>query len=460
MTAVLVGDIPQVLEYRLQQECLWSDPVDLTNIIYLYADKIMYVGSMTKVKDLLEQEGYTVTIKYPLLGKTYTDWKLDATPRPHQIPLIEAGLKHRFGFLQAPPGAGKTLVACAIIAQLGLPAIIVTQAGEPFNQAIAAFSKFTNIIPGKIGLGSLTNSPDKVYVVTIQTLGRLKEGTKFYNIIKDTEVVIVDEAHHAVSNSYLNMYKLLTNVKSLICLSATPWRDDDRHELLEGLIGPILHSVDYGDLIDNESLVPLTIYTARVPKKDYGYTAKLFTERPATEFQKRNQFRKVYKDYVINNNQRHEIIADFVDSMGKQRMTTAIICKLIEHAEALHKVIPKAVVLTGKTKTAERERIIRQLQNHEITCVITTVFDEAVDIPSLGGVVFAAGGRSTVKAIQRLRSTRSFNGQVIWGHYHKKRGYALFLLDDADFLRSHTNLTLKVLKKEIAKHRENEIISV
>lgn len=462
MKARLVGEIPKVLEDYLQQKCLWVDPVNLANVIYLYADKIMHIGIMPKVKVFLEEAGYTVEIVRPELHTKHPNWVLNATPRPHQIPLIETGLRERYGFLQAPPGAGKTLVACAIIAKLGLPSIIVTQAGEPFQQAVASLERFTNIKPGKIGLDSLVDSVDQVYVITIQTFNKLRAGTKFHDIVKNAEVVIVDEAHHGVSDSYLKMYSTFTNVQVLLGLSATPWRDDDRHELLEGLIGPILHVVDYGDLIDSESLVPLTIYTARLPRKEYGYTAKMFSaeSKHVTEFQRRSQFRKVYNDYVINNPVRHGIIAEFVSSMESQNMTTAVICKLIEHAEALHKVIPQAVVLTGKTKTKDRLEIIRKLQNHEISCVITTIFDEAVDIPSLGGVVFAAGGKSTVKAIQRLRSTRSFKGMVKWGYYHKKRGYALFLMDDADFLRTHSNQTLKVLKKEIAKHRENEIINV
>ena len=454
-----MGEISQVLEYKLQQECLWVDPIDLSNMIYMYADKIMYVGTVPKVRRILEEEGYTVELKLPQLKQKYTNWQLLATPRPHQVPLIEKGLENRFGFLQASPGAGKTLVACAIIAKLGLPAIIVTQAGEPFKQALTAFDKFTNIKPGKIGLGKLEDSDDEVYVITIQTFNKLKEDSKFHDIIKNIEVVIIDEAHHAVSDSYLNLYNTFTNIKSLICLTATPWRDDDRHELLEGLIGPVLYEVHYGDLIDNASLVPLTIYTAKVPRKDYGYAVSLFGGNAPNEFQRRRQFKKVYDDYIIHNKERHAIIAEFVEGMRASKMTTAVICKLIEHAEELHKMIPGSVVLTGKTKASMREEIIRRLQNHEITCVIATIFDEAVDVPSLGGVVFAAGGKSTVKAVQRLRSTRAFNGRVIWGDYHKKRGYALFLLDDADFLRTHSTTTLKVLKKEIAKHSDNEIIN-
>lgn len=452
-----MGDIPQALEMKLQQECLWLDPDDLTNVIYLYADKIMYVGIVSKVVRILEEEGYTVELKFEELSKKYQNWKLNATPRPHQIPLIQEGLTHRFGFLQASPGAGKTLVACAIVAELGLPAILVTQAGEPFRQAVESFHKFTNIVPGQIGLGKLQDGEDDVYVITIQTFNNLKEDSKFHNIIKHAEVVIIDEAHHAVSDSYLNLYNTLVNVKALICLTATPWRDDDRHDLLEGLIGPVLYEVGYGDLIDNASLVPITIYTAKVPRKDYGYAGKnMFV---ATEFQRRKQFKKVYDDYIVNNIDRHNIIAEFVEEMQSNKLTTAVICKLISHAEALHDMIPNSVILTGKTNKEVRQKIIAKLQRHEITCVITTVFDEAVDVPSLGGVVFAAGGKSTVKAIQRLRSTRSFSGEVIWGHYHKKRGYALFLLDDADFLRSHSSTTLRVLKNEIAKHPDNELIT-
>jgi superfamily II DNA or RNA helicase len=93
-------------------------------------------------------------------------------------------------------------------------------------------------------------------------------------------------------------------------------------------------------------------------------------------------------------------------------------------------------------------------------CVITTVFNQAVDIPSLGAVAIVAGGKSYVKLIQRIRSTRTFSGETATGHLTKTEGIVYYPYDRAPWLQNHSNQALKIFTELCSTHPKNQIIEV
>ena len=80
--------------------------------------------------------------------------------------------------------------------------------------------------------------------------------------------------------------------------------------------------------------------------------------------------------------------------------------------------------------------------DHKIDCVLASkIFDIGVDIPSLAGLVIACGGKSTVKALQRV-------GRVIRKYPGKKFAVVIDFYDQATYLDNHSKTRYKIYKSE------------
>jgi superfamily II DNA or RNA helicase len=102
----------------------------------------------------------------------------------------------------------------------------------------------------------------------------------------------------------------------------------------------------------------------------------------------------------------------------------------------------KCAILDGSNDKDEREKVKKDLQDHKIDCVLASkIFDLGVDIPSLSGLVIASGGKSTVKALQRV-------GRVIRRHPGKTYAVIIDFVDQAPFLDNHSKIRYKIYKSE------------
>jgi ERCC4-related helicase len=122
--------------------------------------------------------------------------------------------------------------------------------------------------------------------------------------------------------------------------------------------------------------------------------------------------------------------------------------------------LAKTAGIEVKSLNALRSKATDMLQHREISCLISTLFDEAVDVPSLDVVAVAAAGASTVKTEQRIRSTRIFSGTLRTGHYTKTRGYVYYPRDNTDFLKTQSRNSLSLLKNIVKEHPKNKWVEL
>jgi len=93
-----------------------------------------------------------------------------------------------------------------------------------------------------------------------------------------------------------------------------------------------------------------------------------------------------------------------------------ILVKTIDHMKILlnecTKQGVKAKTLCGPDDEIKRQSVLGELKQGKIEVIVTTLFDEGFDYPDLRTVVIAAGGKSRVKAIQRIgRGLRTAPGK-------------------------------------------------
>ena len=142
--------------------------------------------------------------------------------RPYQEDAVRAIRSHwvewRRELLVLPTGCGKTVVFNTIAYEQPGRTLILAHREELIEQARNKFFNMFGVMPGKIK--SSENDIKRVTVGSIQTMSR-----RDYTGMFDT--IIIDEAHHAISDSYQTLLKQLPDAK-VLGVTATPDRGDKR----------------------------------------------------------------------------------------------------------------------------------------------------------------------------------------------------------------------------------------
>jgi len=169
--------------------------------------------------------------------------------REDQETALQAIRDHELGVLVAAPGAGKTVVACAVIAHHQRPTLIIVERKplvEQWTERLATYLGLSSKEIGQIGGGR--NKPTGIVDVAMaQSLARredLGEMSGRYGL------VVVDECHHVPAVTFERCVKQIP-ARRWLGLTATPYRRDGLQGLITMYCGPIRYRMD--DKLDLES---------------------------------------------------------------------------------------------------------------------------------------------------------------------------------------------------------------
>lgn len=145
------------------------------------------------------------------------------------------------GVLVAPPGSGKTVIACAAIARRGVSTLILVHKQPLADQWQEQVTSLLGIPKKEVGVfgGSKKHLHGQVDVAMLQTLARAEDVEQ---IVAGYGQLIIDECHHVPAVSFEAVMKRCAP-KFILGLTATPDRKDGLERLLYFQCGPILHTV-------------------------------------------------------------------------------------------------------------------------------------------------------------------------------------------------------------------------
>ncbi|CAO2653492.1 Nn.00g029030.m01.CDS01 [Neocucurbitaria sp. VM-36] len=411
-----------------------------------------------------------------------TPTPLKITLREYQEECIQAVLSYlnaghkRLGVSLAT-GAGKTVIFTHLIDRI--PAIgdasqtlILAHRRELVEQAarhctLAYPDKRVDI---EMGNSQASGTAD----ITVASIQSITSGHRLQKFDPARyKLVLVDEAHHIVSQTYLDVLDHFglrnaadwskTSAPALVGVSATFSRFDGRR--LGAVIDHIVYHRDYVDMIEENWLSDVVFTTVEI-KADL---TKVGTGA-------NGDFQTAALSKAINTNETNELVVKAWLAKAQGRSSTLIFCVDLSHVSNLTSEFRKnginAQFVTGDTPTKVRSARIDAFKVGEFPVLLNCgVFTEGTDIPNIDCVLLARPTKSRNLLVQMIgRGMRLHKGKenchIIDMVAALSSGVVstptLFGLDPAEIIDKADTKTLTELKerKESEKQREQEAAEV
>ena len=326
--------------------------------------------------------------------------------RPYQTTAVEFLLPRQRGFVVAPAGSGKTVIAASAAARTAQAfdrVVWLANTREQCQQARAACLRCRWPDPITIDVHCVAARPD----------------------VTGATIIIIDEAHHTPAKTW---WGTIAGADCIIWgFSATPWTGDwERDGVLKAVFGEdgfyvvprpeviaggsitegivVMHDLDQQGEFE-ESIAMLTAEEVSVRMRRHPYIPRDEHERRA-----RWQFTA---EAIRANPARNARIASIANRGAD---SVLVLVSTIEHGNALAAEIPDSVMVHAKLGKKRRSAAIEDFRGGSLRCMIaTSLADEGLDVPRASVLVLAAGGRSAGKVEQRA-------GRVMRPHEGKEFG--------------------------------------
>lgn len=286
------------------------------------------------------------------------------TLRPYQQEAVEA-IRDRWNewqkeLLVLPTGCGKTVVFNSVAHEQPGNTLIIAHRDELIEQARDKYYRMFGEPTGKIKASE--KSIERVTVGSVQTMMRNDYGGLF-------QTVIVDEAHHVISNSYMRVLNQFPDAK-VLGVTATPDRGDKKS--LAQYFDGIAYEYSLKQAIKEGYLCPITARTVPLEIDMTGVKISL------GDFQV-DSVAETLEPYLPQ-------IADAIQQYASWRKTV-IFCPLISIAEELADMIPGAREVDGSSR--DRKETLEWFEKAGPGAVLTNamLLTEGWDCPSCDCVV-------------------------------------------------------------------------
>lgn len=324
---------------------------------------------------------YGLPIQRALLPPTLRDYQMKMLT--DALSLMRQG--YRRILIQAPTGAGKTVLAAALLGgvmQLGLTGEFIVHRKELIKQTSASFDR-SGLAHGFVASGFQMDLDSAIILAGIQTL------VNRMGLMIPPNLAVVDECHHATSATWASVLEQYAGCY-IIGLTATPERLDGRG--LNEQFDVMVKGPPVAWLIENGYLSPYELFAPTIPDMSgVGETAGDYNRKRTGEVMGQSK-----------------VVGDIVEhylrlAPGEQGIVFAPTRDVSrKYADAFRAHGVAAMHVDGDTDDKERDWFDDAFRAGEIRigCNVD-LFGEGYDVPNISYVGDGAPSKSRIKVAQR-----------------------------------------------------------
>lgn len=387
----------------------WDGKASMFN----YAKATFPAGLRFFVAQRLKNDGYEVGFyhkplpeplgpKRPKVGEYKPDPRYD-----YQYTVTERLLKYGQMIAQVATGGGKTRISEIAYATIKRPTLFLTSRQILMYQMKERIEKDLGITVSIIGDGNfgIEDKDGRHYlkqftVATVQSiwsnLKNPKTKAKMVAVLERFEFVILEEAHESSADGWFEILKLCKNAYYRLALTATPFMksSEEANMRLSASSGPIGIKVSEKMLIDSGILATPYFKFVHLRNKP----AALASNTP---------WQAAYRLGIVENEERNQAVLYEARRAIDNGLTVMVLFQQIAHGKKLKELFDtvgiKNELLVGNNDQEERKQAINRLKEGEIKVLLgSTILDVGVDVPAVGMIIIASGGKAEVATRQRI----------------------------------------------------------
>jgi superfamily II DNA or RNA helicase len=376
-------------------------------------DLVLPRGLLPLLTALVDSAGSTLHIDDQRVAGTPQQFRLATELRPEQQAAVRQLVADDTGVLIAPPGSGKTVIACGAIAARATTTLILVDRKALADQWRARLHTHLDVRCGQIG-GGRTKTTGIIDIALLPTLARrdnVDELTGGYGF------VIVDECHHVAASAFSDVLDRVP-AKYWLGLTATPYRRDRLDDLIYHQLGTHSHTLDSptaGELPTAAPDAPAPHPVLHIHPTRFRYTGDADPTQPGG-------IAEIYRALVADDDRLRQITTDVL-AAHRDGANILVLTTWVDHLTALSQQLTDAgctvIGLRGGMKARERQQITHEIANHRadqppLLIVGTGSFiGEGFDCPALDTLFLAAPVSFKGRLVQYVgRITRPHPGKT------------------------------------------------
>jgi len=341
------------------------------------------------------------------------------TPRAHQERALDAWLATgKFGTVVMPTGSGKTIFAVMAIEKTARPTLVHVPTLDLMHQWFGVLKKFFGVEPGLLGGGYHDIRPITVATYDSALLHVSHYGSRF-------GFHVYDECHH-LPGAQTQLVAVQSLAPFRLGLTATPERQDGRHDEYDALCGPVCYEITVNEL-EGRTLAPYDVRTVEVPLTDdeaarYAEAREKYISflrgsqvdlsrpggwndflRTASRTPKGREALVAYREQRnigLAAERKMDLLWNILRQHAGERALVFTQDNAMAYRIGERFLLP---VLTHHTKIKEREEMLDLFRKGEYAVLVTSkVLNEGVDVPEASIAVVVSGSGTVREHVQRL----------------------------------------------------------
>ncbi len=362
-----------------------------------------------------------------VISAAYPQKISDIAWRAYQLRAIDSALAGTQGVIVSPTGSGKTLIALELLRRRSQRSVILVHSALLATQWRDVIQLRLGITAGLIGDGSWIVGRE-ITVAIMQTLNARPEKTRIF--ADQIGLVVVDECHHAPAGTFAEVIGMFPG-KFRYGFTATPERGDGLELVIHRLLGDVVATVHPDEVQNLGGIVP-----ALVNVVDTG------CRFPQVNLQKKNAWTALVAA-LVEDQGRNAQIARLAINLSHNRQTL-VLTDRVEHAEALARLIPSALLIHGKIPLKERQKRMTHLTTARVVVGTKGLLGEGLDCSIWSALILASPMSGATPLLQAV-------GRVIRPAPGKINGLVIDLVDAHPY-------TLGMYKKRAMIYRQRQWI--